>query len=111
PNASMSDPIGGATVMREVLTIAGVTPDPDFPSLPNAVREWCINAAAVDPFTGSILANSEDGSMYRWDLATSTFTEAIGLTSGIGEAYTPTVIGVDGTVYGINNAVLFALGV
>jgi len=110
PNASMVDPISGRTVMREVLTIAGVTRDPDFPSLPNAVREWCINAAAVDPFTASILANSEDGSLYRWDLATNTFTEAIGLTSGIGEAYTPTVVGSDGTVYAINNAVLFALG-
>jgi hypothetical protein len=32
------------------------------------------------------------------------------LTSGIGEAYTPTVVGPDGTVYAINNATLFAVG-
>jgi hypothetical protein len=33
----------------------------------------------------------------------------VNLTSGVGEAYTPTVIGVDGTVYAINNAILFAV--
>ncbi len=34
----------------------------------------------------------------------------ITLSGGIGEAYTPTVIGADGTVYAINNAVLSAVG-
>ena len=96
---------------QKVLTIAGVTPDAEFlASHPNAVREWCINAAAVDPFTDSIIANCEDGKLYRWDLATNTFTEAITLTPGIGEAYTPTIVGADGTVYAINNATLFAVG-
>jgi hypothetical protein len=32
------------------------------------------------------------------------------LSSGIGEAYTPTVIGSDGTAYAINDAILFAIG-
>jgi hypothetical protein len=32
------------------------------------------------------------------------------LTTGIGEAYTPTVIGADGTVYAINGAILDAIG-
>src|SRR5262249_2142285 len=86
PAASMTDPIPGNTVMKEVLTIAGVPPDPTLP----AVREWCINAAAVDPFTKSVLANSEDGKLYRWDLTTNTFTQVITLTAGIGEADTPT---------------------
>ncbi len=36
-------------VMREVITQLGRTPDPDFPTFPGAVREWCINTAAVDP--------------------------------------------------------------
>jgi hypothetical protein len=109
PNDVMFDPIDNWNVMNEVLTIAGVTPDPDFPDHPGAVREWCIDNAAVDRFTGSILANSEDGSLYRWDLATNTFTESISLTKATGEAYTPTVIGVDGTVYAINNANLFGV--
>jgi len=110
PNATMVDPVTGATVMNEVLTIAGVTPDGEFPNDPNAVREWCINSAVVDPFTKSVLANSEDGKLYRWDLARNAFSEVITLTPGIGEAYTPTLIGPDGAVYAINNATLFAVG-
>src|SRR4029079_392447 len=75
PHATMTDPITGTTVMNEVLTIAGVTPDEDLVGqYPNAVRAWCINTAVVDPQTGSVLANSEDGKLYRWDLATNTFT-------------------------------------
>jgi hypothetical protein len=111
PQNSMTDPISGASVMNEVITIAGPTPDPEFTnSLPNAVREWCINSAAVDPFTKSVLANNEDGKMYRWDLTSNTLSETNVLTTGVGEAYTPTIIGVDGTVYAINNAILFAIG-
>jgi hypothetical protein len=110
PTDTQLDPITGLTIMKEVLTIAGQTPDPDFPDHPGAVREWCINAAAVDPFTDSILVNSEDGRYYRWDLTTNTLTEGITLTTATGEAYTPTVIGVDGTAYAINNATLFAVG-
>jgi hypothetical protein len=98
-------------VMKEVLTIPGPTPDTQFTgTLPNAVREWCINTAAVDPFTKSVIANSEDGVLYRWDLTTDTLAQAIRLTGGIGEAYTPTAIGPDGTVYAINDHVLFAVG-
>jgi hypothetical protein len=111
PQNSMTDPISGATVMQEVITIAGPTPDSDFTNIfPNAVREWCINSAAVDPFTKSVLANNEDGKMYRWDLTSNTLSETITLTPGIGEAYTPTLVGVDGIVYAINNATLFAIG-
>lgn len=105
PNATEIDPITGATVMNEVLTIAGITPDPRLP----AVKEWCINDAAVDPITKSVLVNSEDGYLYRWDLTANSFTERIQVTWGVGEAYTPTVIGVDGTVYAINNATLWAI--
>ena len=93
--------------MKEVLTIAGITPDgpPD-----GAVREWCINTAAVDPSTFSILVNSEDGRLYRWDLRSNTFTESIELVStGAFEAYTPTMIGPDGAVYAINRSTLFSV--
>jgi hypothetical protein len=87
-----------------------VTPDPAFPSFPGAVREWCINTAAVDPVTKSVIANSEDGKLYRWNLTTNTLSEKITLSTGIGEAYTPTAIGADGTVYAINAAILDAIG-
>jgi hypothetical protein len=111
PNATENDPVISSTkVMKEVITKLGVTPDPNFPNFPGAVREWCINTAAVDPFTRSVIANSEDGNLYRWDLSTNTLSQVIRLSGGIGEAYTPTVIGSDGTVYGINDAVLSAVG-
>ena len=107
PNTSQVDFISGKPVMKEVLTILGPTPDPSFPG---GVAEWCINTAAVDPITKSILVNSEDGFLYRWDLKTNTLSQKIRLTSGLGESYTPTAVGADGLVYAINNAVLFAVG-
>jgi hypothetical protein len=111
PRNSMTDPISGATVMNEVLTIAGPTPDSSYTNIyPHAVHEWCINTAAVDPFTKSVLANNEDGKLYRWDLTSNTLSETNVLTSGLGEAYTPTLVGVDGIVYAINNATLYAVG-
>jgi len=51
PNATENDPVIPTTkVMKEVITILGVTPDPNYPG---GVKEWCINSAAVDPFTKS----------------------------------------------------------
>jgi hypothetical protein len=110
PNDSQVDVRTGVTVMKEVITILGQTADADFPDVPGAVREWCINSAVVDPQSHSVLANSEDGKLYRWDLVTNSFTQVITLTPGVGEAYTPTLIGADGKVYAINNATLFAVG-
>jgi hypothetical protein len=106
PNATETDPITGVTVMNVVLAILGPTPNPPL----GGVKEWCINSAAVDVPGKSILANSEDGNLYRWDLTTNTLSQKVALTAGIGEAYTPTVIGVDGTAYAINDAILFAIG-
>lgn len=108
PNATQADSITPAvTVMKEVQTVLGPTPDPTYPG---GVKEWCINTAAVDPFTKSILVNSEDGYLYRWDMASNKLNQSVKLTSGLGESYTPTAVGADGTVYAINNAVLFAVG-
>jgi hypothetical protein len=108
PNATENDPVIPTTlVMNEVITQLGVTPDGGFPG---AVKEWCINTAAVDPFTKAVIANSEDGYIYHWDLTANKLSKRIKLSSGIGEAYTPTLIGSDGTVYGINDAVLSAIG-
>jgi hypothetical protein len=108
PFASATDPITGVAVMAEVQTILGPTPDSEF--APPAVREWCINSGAIDKVHKSVVANSEDGKLYWWDLTSNSFTQQITLTAGVGEAYTPTVIGPDGTVYAINNARLFAVG-
>ena len=94
------------TVMQEVITVTGVTPD----GPPPAVREWCINTAVIDPYTKAAIINSEDGTVYRWDFTSNTLLQSRGLTAGRGEAYTPTLIGPDGTVYAINDAILFAVG-
>lgn len=110
PNDTQTDSISGATVMKEILIKAGVTPDDKGPSYPNAVTEWCINTAAIDPFTKCCIANSEDGKVYRWDLTTNTFTQSLTINWPLGEAYTPTMIGPDGTVYAIGNATLYAIG-
>ncbi|MGD0464380.1 MAG: hypothetical protein ABSB74_18000 [Tepidisphaeraceae bacterium] len=117
PNATETDTrfnskgAGGATIMQVVESILGPTPDANFDQqYPGAVHEWCVNTAAVDPATDSVLVNSEDGTLYRWNLATDTLTQQVQITNGLGEAYTPTEIGPDGTVYAINNATLFAVG-
>ncbi len=107
PNQTQINPNTGVPVMKEVVTMLGPTADPGYPG---GVMEWCINTAAVDPLTKSVLVNSEDGYLYRWDLSVNQFTERIRLNSGIAQSYTPTAIGPDGAVYSINNAVLFAVG-
>ena len=106
PGASQADPIvPGVQVMREVLTILGPTQDGNT----TGRREWCINTMATDPARRSILANNEDGILYRWNLATNTFSQSIRLNSGLGQAYTPTAIGADGAVYAVSNARLYAV--
>lgn len=106
PNATETDPVNGATVMAEVRTILGPTPNPSAPG----VMEWCINSAAIDPLSDSILVNSEDGILYRWFPDTNVFEQSVVLTQGATQAYTPTVIGMDGTAYAISDATLFAVG-
>ena len=111
PNSGMPDQYGNpsVTVMKEVITVNGVTSQASA-NYPNAVNEWCINTTAIDPFTFAAIVNSEDGVVYRWDFKSNTLLQALRLTSGRGEAYTPTAIGPDGTVYAINDAILFAVG-
>jgi hypothetical protein len=108
PNASQADPLSIVLIMKEVLTILGPTFETGSTT---AVKEWCINTMAVDPASSSILANSEDGVLYRWHLPTNILTQRLRLTAGLGEAYTPTAIGADGAVYAINDSTLFSVGV
>ena len=110
PHDTMFDLPSGATVMKEIHTVLGPTADDEYPGVPGAVREWCINTVAIDPINKCACVHSEDGKIYRWDFATNTLIQPLTLTAGIGEAYTPSVIGVDGTVYVIANAILFAVG-
>jgi hypothetical protein len=98
------------TVMKEVITVTGPTHNPGLNQPPNAVYEWCINTAAVDPFTAAAIINSEDGTVYRWDFASNSLLQRVSLTPGRSEAYTSTVIGADGTVLAINDGILFAVG-
>jgi hypothetical protein len=100
PQQGVLDSQSGVTVMTTVLTIPSPSP-----------LEWCVNSAAVDPFSKSIIANNEDGNLYRWDLTSNQLTQSVALTTTqSGQAYTPTVVGVDGTVYAINHGQLFAVG-
>ncbi|MGN6376911.1 MAG: hypothetical protein ACTHMG_15360 [Sphingomonas sp.] len=94
------------SVMREVLTILAPTQDGNSPT---ARREWCTNTMAADPFRRSILANNEDGVLYRWDLATNTLAQSVRLTSHVQQAYTPTAVGPDGAVYAVSNGTLFSV--
>jgi hypothetical protein len=103
----MIDPITGVSVMNVVMEQIGPT---SAAPPAGAVREWCINSAAIDPVTKAAIVNSEDGTNYRWDFTTNTLSQLVSLSPGVGEAYTPTAIGPDGTVYAINDAVLYAIG-
>ena len=106
PRASQADPVVPAVqVMREVMTIVGPTPDGNT----TGRREWCINTMATDPARNSVLANNEDGILYRWDLTTNTLAQSVQLNAGLGQAYTPTLVGADGGVYAISNATLYAI--
>jgi hypothetical protein len=108
PRATQKDPFANTPVMRSVQTILSPV---HFPGAPAGARyEWCINSAVVDPVDHSVIVNSEDGVLYRWDLADNTLAEQIRLNAPRPEAYTPTVIGPDGTVYAINNSTLYAVG-
>jgi hypothetical protein len=109
PNATQQDEYSKqpVTVMQEVLTILGPTQYPGAPQ--GAVYEWCDNDAVVDPTTRSVFAGSEDGHLYRWSLDSNRFTQKALLNQPQDEAYTPSLVGPDGTVYAINNAVLYAV--
>jgi hypothetical protein len=108
PRASQKDPYANVRTMKAVQTVLSPVHVPRKPA--GARYEWCINSAVVDPADDSVIVNSEDGMLYRWDLASNTLAEQIRLNAPRSEAYTPTIVGPDGTVYAINNATLYAIG-
>jgi hypothetical protein len=108
PASSQTDPITGVTILREVMTMLGPTHDPAGGA--NSVREWCVNNAAVDAAGHCGIINNEDGKLYKWNFDTNTLAQILTLTGGTSEAYTPTIIGPDGSLYAINAATLFAVG-
>ncbi|MGD0192284.1 MAG: hypothetical protein ABSD74_16215 [Rhizomicrobium sp.] len=108
PDATQKDEYSNTTVMKEILTLIGQTQVQGEPQ--GSVDEWCINSAVIDPVGKAIFANSEDGHDYRWDMTTGTISSKLKLNAPLGEAYTSTVIGPDGTIYATNNATLYAIG-
>jgi len=107
PDETQNDRFSNATVMKEVMTHENPNQDPDEP--PGAVYEWCINSAVVDAEGKAVIANAEDGHSYRWDLVHDSL-KTLKLNPPRPEAYTPTIIGPDGTIFAINNGKLYALG-
>jgi hypothetical protein len=108
PRASQKDPYANTRVMKAVQTVLSPVHEPGTPA--GARYEWCINSAVVDPADDSVIVNSEAGILYRWDLSRNVLAESVRLNAPRPEAYTPTLIGPDGTVYAINNATLYAIG-
>jgi hypothetical protein len=108
PRSSRKDPYANVQVMKAVQTILSPVHVPGEPV--GARYEWCINSAVTDPADDSVIVNNEDGMLYRWDLASNTLAGKIRLNRPRPEAYTPTIVGPDGTVYAINNATLYAVG-
>lgn len=109
-DANSKDRQSGIPVMNEIMTVLGPHKINNDPNHPNARYEWCINSVAVDVRGRSVIINSEDGHMYRWNLVSNSITEALDLQPATAEAYTSTAIGPDGQIYCINNAILCAIG-
>lgn len=108
PNASETDPYLPVKVMKEVETV--LSPQQVKGDPPGSRYEWCVNSAAVHAATATVIAHSEDGRLYRWDLRQNKLTQAIALNPPQPGAYTPTLIGPDGTAYVISGAKLRAVG-
>jgi hypothetical protein len=108
PHASQKDRFSKVQVMHEVRTVLSPVHVPHEPK--GSRYEWCINSVAVDPASGSAMANNEDGHLYRWDLNTGQLAESIRLNAPAGQAYTMTVVGPDGTTYAMSDAILYAVG-
>jgi hypothetical protein len=108
PGAGQKDPYANVQTMKAVKTVLSPVQVPGQSA--GSRYEWCINSAVVDTADDSVIVNNEAGTVYRWDLATNKLAEQLRLNPPKEEAYTPTLIGPDGTVYAINDGTLYAIG-
>jgi len=108
PSSAAADPVLPAvSVMRTVESVLDPTP---VPGASGATYAWCVNSAVVDAASRSVFAGSEDGALYRWDLAANALTQSVQLTQPGPQAYAPSVVGPDGLIFAIANGTLYAAG-
>ena len=113
PNSTQIDfhsDAGQLVEMREVMKLIGTTPDSENPTTFDATREWCINSPAINPATGSIFFDSEDGHLYRWDTIHDVLSQVFTLSPGFGEPYVPSGIGADGSLITLDGGQAFSIG-
>ena len=79
PRTSQKDPYTDTRVMKAVQTVLSPVHEPGTPA--GARYEWCINSAVVDPADDSVIVNSKDGPVYRWDLARNVLAENVHLNA------------------------------
>ncbi len=108
PASASADPVLPAVpVMRSVEALLDPTP---VPGAAGATYAWCVNSAVVDTASGTVFAGSEDGMLYRWDLAANALTQSVQLTQPGPQAYAPSVVGPNGLIFAIANGTLYAAG-
>jgi hypothetical protein len=98
----------GLSVMREILTASGPTPDAanQNSTFPSAVLPWLGNAFAVNAPTETVILPSSDGNLYRWNTSTNSISQFLNLGASGGQQNVPTVVGPDGAIYSISGSTL-----
>ena len=112
PNGAVPDMITPAVAtMRTVETVLGPTA---VPGQGGATYAWSVSAAAVasgvSQAGGSAVITSDDGRLYRWNLAPNTLDPGLVLAAPGTQAYSPSVIQPDGSVLAIASGTLFSVG-
>jgi hypothetical protein len=108
PSAAGPDPVlPGVGAMRAVQSLLNPSV---VPGTAADTYAWCVNSAVVDAASGSVFAASEDGRLYRWDLASNSFVQSVVLGGPGAQADAPAVVGPNGLVFAIANGTLYAAG-
>ncbi len=91
-----------ATVMQEVITVTGVTPNTGEPGVRRVVYQQRAKVRSTR-IQGRLSSTAKTApSIDGTSPATTPHADRMNLTPGRGEAYTPTAPRADGTVYAIN---------